>query len=519
MIKAIMTQNERMILPIWKKIIVLILTLIVFALQIALFVFLFQVNFSNELNTTIFFLLEGYALIIVLHIIHKPMLTSYKLTWSILIMFLPLPFSIFYYLNHRSRRLPRYKQKKIDEILFSHKQKADLLPELAKIDSKAAKHARILYANTGLALYKNTKFTFLFDGYVKFQDLLIELRMAEKYIFIECFIIADGYLLNQLLPILEEKGQAGLEIKIIYDDLGSRTVLKGKTVKRLANIPNCQLTNYNPLGLNINPAFNYRDHRKIIIIDGKTAYCGGDNLADEYIHQKQRFGFWRDNCGKYEGDAVETFLALFSEMWYMSTKNVIGIKNYIYDNKIINNTSYVMPFGDGPSNATDPGYEIFKSLISSADKTINISTPYFIIDDSMIELIALAAKSGVQVKILMPGIPDKKAAFYLAKSHYREILKAGGAIYEYEPGFNHAKNIIIDGKYAFIGTINMDYRSLFLHYECGAIILLDDEIKKMEVDFEAACEKSKLVTYEEWKKRPWWQKLISYILYIVAPMF
>lgn len=514
-----MTQNERISLPLWKKIILLILTIFIFWIQISLFVLMFQINFYNGLNTFVYVLIEVFSLLIAIHIVHKPILTSYKLTWAILILILPLPFAFLYYLNQRGRRLPRRKQIQIDSLMKKNKVDNNLIKQLEKVDSKGAKYAKIINFGTGSNLYNNTKYTFLNDGYVKFLDLIEELKKAESYIFIESFIIAEGYLLNTLLPILEEKGKSGVEIKIIYDDLGSKATLKPTTIKKITNIPNCQITNYNPLGLNINPAFNYRNHRKIIIIDGKTAYCGGDNLADEYIHKKERFGFWRDNCGKFEGDAVVSFLALFIETWFMSTKEILDLKNYIKENSIINEHSYVMPFGDGPSDSNDTGYEIFKTMVTSAEKTLYISTPYLVIDDAMIQAIVLAAKSGVDVRILMPGIPDKKSAFYLARYYYRDILKAGGKIYEFSKGFNHAKNIIIDNKYAFIGTINMDYRSMFLHYECGAIVMLDEQIKLMQKDFLKACSESEQVEYDKWKKRPWYQKLIAYILYLFAPMF
>ena len=516
-----MTQNERIFLPWWKRVVIVIATVIVFALQIMLFVFAFQVNFDFPFNVWIYWIIEGGSFVLVYHIIHRPILTNYKLTWSILILIFTLPFSLLYYLNQRSLALPKYKQKKIDTILgkYYNLNQIDCTLELDRKDPKAAKLARILRSSTGYPLWKNTKYTFLFDGLLKHEDMLVELKKATRYIFIECFIISDGKLLSELLPILKEKGDAGVEIKIIYDDLGSKATLKKKTILEIAQIKNCTFTNYNPLGLNINPAFNYRDHRKMVIIDGKTAYCGGDNLADEYIHQKKRFGFWRDNCGKYEGEAVQSFIALFIEMWYISTKMVLKLENYLCDYALERENSYILPFGDGPSNGAEPGYDIFRSLISSADQTLYISTPYLIIDEAMIESIVLAAKSGVDVRILMPGIPDKKVAWYLGRFHYKEILLAGGKIYEYTPGFNHAKNIIVDGRYAFIGTINMDYRSLFLHYECGALILLDNEIYKMKDDFLKACDDSKPITYEDWKKRPWWQKLISYLLYLFAPLF
>lgn len=518
--KTQMTQNERIFLPIWKKIIIILVTLVVFAFQIAIFAFLFQVNFSGSLNIWIYLSIELIAFIVVFHIVHKPIMTSYKLTWSILILLIPLPFLLLYYLNHRSRQLPKRKQKKVDAFLETHQLKNDCIEEVAKIDAKAARIARVLNQTTKFPLYKNTEVSFLPDGAVKFDDLLKELKLAQSYIFIESFIIGEGYVLKELFPLLKEKGTQGVTIKILYDDLGSAVTLKRKTIKEFTKIPNCVIVNYNPLGLNINPAFNYRDHRKIIVIDGRVAYCGGDNLADEYIHKKQRFGFWRDNCAKYTGDAVKSFVAMFAEMWYMSTKEILSLEESSFPaNPIVNNGSFVLPFGDGPSNVLNPGYEIFKFLITTAEKTLYISTPYFIIDDDLIHCIVAAVKSGVDVRILMPGIPDKKLAFYLAHYCYRDILAAGGKIYEFTPGFNHAKNIIVDGKYAFIGTINMDYRSLFLHYECGAVILLDDEISKMQADYLQACEQSRLIVEEDYRKRPWWEKLISYILYLFMPLF
>ncbi len=512
-----MTQNERRSLPIWKKLLTIILTLAVFTLQIALFALMFQINFDYQLNIIVYLLIEFGGFLVVLYIIHKPILTSYKLTWSILILLMPLPFTLFYILNSSSRRLPHRKQRKINEEMEKYYVEDNTIQELGVLDSKALRYAKVLQG--WYTVFKNTEYTFLNDGLIKFEDLLVELRSAKKFIFIETFIMGDGYVLSELLPILEQKGKEGVEIKIIYDDLGSKATLKSKTIKRITNISNCQITNYNPLGLNINPAFNYRDHRKITIIDGRIAYCGGDNLADEYIHKKERFGFWRDNCGKYKGEAVATFTALFIEMWYMSTQEILKLDHYYQPSEISRNSSFIIPFGDGPSNKKNISYDVFRSLITSADKTLYISTPYLVIDSGMLEDIVLAAKSGVDVRILMPGIPDKKTAFYLAKSHYRDILAAGGKIYEFSKGFNHAKNIIVDNKYAFIGTINMDYRSLFLHYECGALILLDNEIEKMQNDFLKACEESHQVTYEEWKKRPWWQKVVSYILYLFAPLF
>lgn len=514
-----MTQNERLSLPIWKKIILFVFSIIFFAIQV--FITFIVLDISIEYTASpikwIYFLTLGVGFCFVLYILHKPISVHYKLTWSILILTFPLPFIALYLFNTSSRRLSKRKQKKIANAT-KHIKINDALQKLKEEDTVGAGIAQVLKHSSPNPVWDNVKYTFFNDCMDKLNDAIIELEKAEKYIYIEYFVIAKGYLMDQLLPILEKKGNEGVEIKILYDDIGSKGVMSKKLLKRISAIPNCKINNYEPLGLNINFLVNNRDHRKIMVIDGRVAYCGGDNLADEYIHKKERFGYWRDNCGKYEGNIAVSFAALFAEMWYISTKEIIKLdiplNEYDFDEP-----GYVMAFGDGPHNNANPAYDLFQSLISSANKCLYISTPYFVIDDQTISAIALKAKSGVDVRILMPKKPDKKSAFYMARANYREILKAGGKIYEYTPGFNHAKNIIVDNKYAYIGTVNMDYRSLFLHYECGALIMHKPQVNEMTEDFINALDESEEIDLLKWKKRPWYQKLIAFVFNIFAPLF
>ena len=330
-----MTQNERISIPIWKRIIILVITLLVFAIQIMLFVFAFQLTYS-EVNKIVYFLIEALAILLVIYIIHKPMITSYKLTWSILILVLPLPFSLLYYLNSSSKRLPKRKQNKFERNIHKIEYNEEQLKTLNNINYSLRKHVMVLQQNNNFEAFNDTKYTYFNDAELKHIDFMEELKKAQKYIFIETFIISEGYLLDQLFKILKQKGEEGIEIKIIYDDLGSKRNLRSKTIKEITKIPNCKIVNYNPLGLNINPAFNYRNHRKISIIDGKIAYCGGDNLADEYIHKIERFGYWRDTCGKFEGQAVKGFIKLFIETWFLSTKELLDVDKYICQNNYRN---------------------------------------------------------------------------------------------------------------------------------------------------------------------------------------
>ena len=345
-----------------------------------------------------------------------------------------------------------------------------------------------------------------------------KIKEAKKYIFMEYFIISDGKLIDELIPVLEAKGKEGVEIKILYDGLGSKATLSKKTIDRFLAIPNLKICVYAPLGMNLNPSVNYRDHRKMTIIDGIYAFCGGDNLADEYIHKKERFGYWRDNAVLLEGSGVFGFLTMFNMMWYASSKEYLNILDYANDHKVDNPNDFVIPFADGPDTSTDIAYHTFEYMIQRANHKLYISTPYFIIDDEMINAIVRAKKSGVDVKILVPGIPDKKMVYVMTRAHYRELLECGCEIYEYSKGFNHAKNIIVDSKYAFCGTVNMDYRSLFLHFECGVVFSEDEEVLKMENDFIEATKDSKLVTLEAWSNRNIFAKIFAFLVRIFAPM-
>ena len=512
-----MTLNERMSLPIWKKIFVYTLSFIFFAFQIALLVLTFiSTNYARGFR---YFsvVLEIISFCYVLYIIYKPMITAYKLTWSILILLFPLPFIILYTINSISRRDNSRKKRKVmlDAKTVRY---IDDLEKLESVNKKASNVVRVVQNNIFAPVVNDTKVIFFNNISDKLDDLIIETEKAKHFILIEYFIIARGKLMDRLYPILLKKGNEGVEIKILYDSIGSSRVINHKFIKRLASIPNCEISNYNPIGMNINPVINNRDHRKIYVIDSKIAYCGGDNLADEYINELKRFGHWRDNCCKYEGAIARSFTYLFNQNWYTSTKKNLG-ELFYEEYRIDKKDTFVMAFGDGPSIPGNVAYDFFSSLISSAKKTLYISTPYFILNDGLIRQIALKAKEGIDVKILMPKIPDKKSAFYMGRANYRQILLAGGKIYEYLPGFNHAKNIIVDEDLAFEGTINFDYRSLFLHYECGALIVDDNINLEMRKDFIEAVLKSEEVTFEMWKKRPWYQKLFAFILNIFAPMF
>lgn len=509
-----MLQNERITTPIWKKIIYFIFVILIFAAQIAIYYFAIMGNFNGSQSLYII----GICLFIVaaIFIINNDSSVSYKITWIVLIAILPYFFTLLYIANYNSKILPKRKRRKLKKLVEENKY--IVYKEYEKEDTYLKKISKLIYNNSYYTIWNNTKVTFFKDASLKHRDMLEKIRNAKKYVFLEYFILSNGVLLNELVNVLEDLGNKGVEIKIIYDDIGSKRALSNKTIKRLVGIPNIKIAVYEPLGLNINPAINYRDHRKICVVDGIYSYCGGDNLADEYIHAVERFGFWRDNAVLLEGEATKSFIAMFIEMWYTSTKESLKIYDYLVESNISNEESFVLPFADGPNMDTHTAYEAFKSLINEATKSLYISTPYLIIDDEMLNAIALQAKSGVDVRILVPKIPDKKTVFMMTRAHYKKLLDSGVKIYEFTPGFNHAKNIIVDDKYAFCGTINMDYRSLFLHYECGVIIGKDKVVKVMQKDFLNAVNISDNYTLDDWNKRNIFSKFFAFLLRLFAPM-
>lgn len=508
-----MLRSERISTPLYKKIILFVISFVVFTIQLTLLVLTLVGSFYSA--RILYFIGSVLGVLVTIYIINSEAQASYKLTWIVLILILPLFFVVLYFMNRSAKRLPQRKQRKIDEFIKSKESNIKIDCSSCSLEMKGA--ANLIKSNANYLMYKNTNVVFFKDALEKHEHMLEKLKQAQKFIYMEYFIISGGSLLQELLEILKVKGEEGVEIKILYDDIGSRATLPKSAITSLMKIKNLELCVFNPLGFEINPAINYRNHQKVLIIDGKYAYCGGDNLADEYIHRKERFGYWRDNACFYEGDAVMGFLEMFSLMWFQSSKQILNFKMADFEHNIANE-NFVIPFGDGPYSRNRTSYEAFMYLISSAQKKLYISTPYLIIDDEMLNAIALAKKSGVDVKVLVPHIPDKKTVFMLTQAHYKTLLKSGVEIYEYTPGFNHAKNIIVDDKMAFVGTINMDYRSLFLHYECGAIFNDTQVIEQMEKDFHDAVSKSELYTQAMWNKRNPLSKFFSFLIRVFAPM-
>ena len=456
---------------------------------------------------------------VVLSIIASNENPDYKVPWLLFVIVLPIVGFMLYFMFHQ-RKLPKRIVKRLNKfessLEFDDKSNhCDLKKENSLISSQAVSLCRI--SNTHL--YKNTKLEYFEIGEDMHKVILEELKKAEKFIFLEFFIIEEGIFWNSMLDILKEKASKGVEVKVVYDDIGCMGTLPGSYYKQLKKY-NISAVPFSKLKGNADGEFNNRSHRKILVIDGKVGFTGGVNIADEYINEVNRFGHWKDTAIKLEGEAVNELTKLFLTDYYINIKeeSEIDFKDYYVDYKKENN-SYVIPFGDGPFPIykKNIGKSVIMNLLNNAKDYVYITTPYLIIDNELLSAIENTALRGVDVRIIVPHIPDKKLVFEMTKSNYQLLIKSGVKIYEYEPGFIHAKSYIADDEVGMIGTINLDYRSLTHHFENGVWIYNDDVILDMKKDFIDTIEKS-IFMNEVNQKNTIFSRIIRTIVRVFSPL-
>lgn len=468
-------------------------------------------------------ILRILSVIIVLLIMLRDENSAYKIAWVILVMITPIFGSIFYILNG-NKRPTRWMRKKmqsvIDKTNLLLRQDENVLEELRKEDLGIANQASYITDKAKFPIYKNTTTQYYTIGEEYFEALKVELKRAKHYIFMEYFIISYGVMWETILEILREKASEGVDVRIIYDDMGCITTLPLGYTKKLEEM-GIKAESFNRFIPFFSTVVNHRDHRKITVIDGHTAFTGGVNLADEYINKKERFGHWKDTGMKIKGDAVFNFTMLFLQMWDAERKEESDYSKYFPNRYWVGKKEedgYVQPYGDSPLDEEGVGEGVYLNIISNAKKYLYIFTPYLIIGDEMAMALCMAAKRGVDVRIIVPHIPDKKIVFLLTKSYYPKLLNAGIKIYEYKPGFLHAKCFVADDEVATVGTINMDYRSLYLHFECGTFMYRSKAVMQVKKDVEETIEKSILVSKGKCNiKLPVY--LLQGLLRIFAPLF
>ena len=455
------------------------------------------------------------------YIVNREDNPSFKILWVLLIMSVPVMGGLFYIL-FGGRKVPKElrirDQRSMEELSQVMKQNHDMLNALRQEEPQAYKQANFCWNSGYFPVYRNCEVRYFPLGELKFEALLDELKKAKRFIFLEYFIIAEGIMWNSVLDILKDKVKEGLDVRLIYDDAGCITTLPPRYFETLRRY-GIKAKLFNPIEPHLALQMNNRDHRKIVVIDGEVAFTGGVNLADEYINRYERFGHWKDMAVMIKGEAVQTFTVSFLQFWNFDEEEKSDPMNFIADvPKQYGDSGYVIPFCDSPTDEDYVGQQTHINMINSACRCLYASTPYLVIDQETKMALILAAKNGVDVRILVPHIPDKKTVFEVTRSNYERLIESGVRIYEYTPGFIHGKVMLADDQSAVVGTVNMDYRSYYLHYECGVWMYRTSCLKDIRRDFEETFAVSHEVTLEECRDISIIRRFIRAFLNIVSPV-
>ena len=442
-------------------------------------------------------IIETLGLILVLHLIRNSKSYSYILPWIIIILLFPITGAFLYLIIGYSKKSSRLLRK----ITKSELDNKKYLVQDKKIKEEVKDNSSIRYISDyeNYPVTKNNDVSYYPLGEIGFKEMVKEMKKAKKFIFLEYFIIKPGEMWDTILGILKEKVKDGVEVRLLYDDFGCMGSIDKNYYKKLRSY-GIHCIAFNRLSPIAGTIMNNRDHRKILVIDGKVAFSGGINIADEYINVDSRFGHWKDNVVKVSGDAVWNYTVMFLTMWNSFRKKDSDFNKYKYHfpkSKV--GEGYVAPYGETPLDDEVTGQNIYLNMINQANEYIYICTPYLIIDTEMINALTLAAKRGVDVRIVIPGIPDKKIVYLLSESYIDPLVICGVKVYKYSPGFVHAKVFVVDDKVATVGTINLDYRSLYLHFECGMYMEDVKCIKDIKEDMINTINKSHVVTKKEAK--------------------
>ena len=467
----------------------------------------------------IYLLMELLSVLTVFALVNNA--ESYKMSWIIIILVLPVAGLFLYFMWGRKRRNSK-ENKRIYEIeseIFDHMvQNTEVAEDIQKQHPNKVQISRYL-RKKGFPIYNNTQVTYYEIGEDIIQAMIEDLKKAQKFIFLEYFIVSDGRVWKEILEILTQKVQEGVEVKLLFDDFGT-LIINNHAFRKDLESRGIELRIFNPIHKNVaRLSFNYRNHQKITVIDGNIGYTGGINLADEYANYIVRFGHWKDTGLRLYGEGVWSFTCIFMAMWKATDAESVFEYNKYRPNVKVKEDGYVQSFAGGPHrNPSNPTEGAYTRMINKARDYIYITTPYLVLDQSMRDDLISAAQSGVDVRIIVPGIPDKWYVYMVNVSNYGKLIESGVRIFEYKPGFIHAKNVVSDDECAICGTINTDYRSFYLHYECGVFLSEMGAIYDMKNDFLSTMEKCEEIQLDKWNKRPWYQRLIQFVLKIISPM-
>lgn len=461
--------------------------------------------------------------IVLLHLISKEGNPSYKIAWAIPILLFPV-FGGFLYILLGNTKTNKKLTKGLNEInertIQFLKQDPKIIEDIQAEDRSIANQMKYIKDFSLFPAYKNTTSEYLSPGEDFYARLIQELKKAKHFIFLEYFIISEGLMWDSILEILEEKAKQGVDVRLIYDDIGCLKTLPYKYNERIEKMGiKCMV--FNKLAPVVSLIMNNRDHRKITVIDGHTGFMGGVNLADEYINKYERFGHWKDAAIMLKGDAVWNLTIMFLQMWEFHhgiKEDYTLFKPHMYHPDTFESDGYVQPYGDSPLDNETVGENVYLNILHKAKEYVYISTPYLIVDNEMMVALELAAKSGVDVRIITPHIPDKWYVHTLTRAYYLPLIEAGVKIYEYTPGFIHSKTYVCDDEIGIVGSINMDYRSLYLHFECAVLLYKSKTIAKIKEDYIKTLDECIGITQDDCTHISWSKRLLRAILRLFAPL-
>jgi len=462
-----------------------------------------------------------FTFCMVLHLLNSQKDPTAKITWLVVIMLLPA-FGVLLFWYTESEIGHRVLKKRIDQINSSTMeeipQSPDVMEQLSRENRGVASLAHYMHRSGCYPVYTGTSVTYFPLGEDKFAEMLRQLEAAKHFIFMEYFIVDEGLMWGRILEILAKKAAEGVDVRVMYDGTCEFALLPHDYPKRLKALGiKCKI--FAPVTPFVSTHYNYRDHRKITVIDGHTAFNGGVNLADEYINHKVKFGHWKDTAVMVKGEAVKSFTLMFLQMWEIDVRK-LEFKSFLTFPSLPAEGAggYVIPFGDCPLDRDKLGERVYMDILNRSQEYVYIMTPYLILDGEMETALKFAAERGVEVVLVLPGIADKAIPYALAKTYYASLLESGVTIYEYTPGFVHAKVFASDGREAVVGTINLDYRSLYHHFECATYMYGTDCIPEIEADFRSILQKCRQVTMETVRKEKWLVKLTGYVMKAAAPL-
>ena len=465
------------------------------------------------------------AVILVIYLTNNRSNPAFKMVWMTIMLVAPV-FGVLLYIFVEFQVGVRWLNARLEHMHETTKkhwtQDEAVQEQLKEEDSEVASLAHYVCEYGGFPAYENTGVKYFSCGEDKIEELIRQLEKAEKFIFMEYFIVAKGYVWDRVLEVLKRKAAEGVEVRFMYDGTCTVSLLPPNYPKKLEQEGiACRV--FSPIRPALSTHQNNRDHRQIVVIDGKVAFTGGINLADEYVNRKIRFGHWKDTAIMLKGDAVTGFLMMFLQMWNITEHQADDYARYLCKPDYqypagLDRSGFAMPYGDSPLDNELVGQHVYMDILNESRYYVHMMTPYLILDSDMITSLTFAAKRGIETIIIMPHIPDKIYAYLLARSYYAELLQAGVKIYEYMPGFVHAKVFTSDNTKAVVGSINMDYRSLHLHFECAVYLFRNPAVQQAEADFQETLKHCQEITLEDCRTYPMPKKIAGKVLRLFAPL-